>query len=154
MSLAPALLTTILLAIVAGQTAKVRHVSDGDSFILESGERVRMIGVDAPELADRFGRESKDHLMRMIRNKPVTLERDPLNEDRDRHGRLLRFVDGTDINHKMIADGYARALLRYPFARERREAYREAETKAKMAGLGIWVTEPMSEKSQEPEVRP
>ena len=139
----PALSTIVLFVLamcITGQTVKVRHVSDGDSFIIASGERVRMIGVDAPELNDSFGRESKEHLAGLIRGKTVTLERDALNDDRDIHGRLLRFVNlnGVDINQRMIVDGYARAFLRYPFARERRDAYREAEVAAMSGRLGIW----------------
>ena len=124
----------------AAQTAKVKFISDGDSFTLESGERVRMIGINAPELADKFGPESKEHLAKLIRGKTVLLESDPQNDDRDVHGRLLRFVsfNGTDINRQMIADGWAYAFLRYKFARSRRDAYRDAETAAKTSGVGIW----------------
>jgi micrococcal nuclease len=130
----------LLTLAVEAQSAKVTHVSDGDSFIIATGERVRMIGINTPELADEFGPESKAHLSRLIRGKTVVLERDPLNDDRDQHGRLLRFVqaDGSDINRQMIAEGYAYAFLRYPFARERRDAYRLAEQIAKEGGLGIW----------------
>ncbi len=136
----PIFTTLILTIAIDAATAKVTHVSDGDSFVIASGERVRMIGVNAPELADPFGRESKAHLTKLIRGETVTLTRDPDNDDRDVHGRLLRFVtlNGTDINHLMIADGYASALLRYPFARARRDAYRDAENSARSNGLGIW----------------
>ena len=125
---------------IQGSTAKVRHVSDGDSFILDSGERVRMIGVNSPELAEPFGPEAKAHLAKLIGGRTVTLEGDPQNDDRDVHGRLLRFValNGVDINRRMIADGFAYAFLRYPLAREKREAYREAERIAKNSQLGIW----------------
>jgi len=133
-----------LSLVIHASTARVRHVSDGDSFIIESGERVRMIGVDAPELTDPFGAEAKSHLAELIRGKTVTLERDPQNQDRDVHGRLLRFValNGADINRQMIVDGFAYALLRYPFARERCDAYREAERVARSARLGIWAEQP------------
>lgn len=139
----PALSTIVLLVLstcITSQTVKVRHVSDGDSLIIASGERVRMIGIDAPELIDSFGRESKEHLASLIRGKTVTLERDALNDDRDIHGRLLRFVNlnGVDINKQMIVDGYARAFLRYPFAGERRDAYRESEAAARAGRRGIW----------------
>ena len=131
--------------IQAAEAAKVRHVSDGDSFILESGERVRMIGLNAPELKDPLGPEARAHLAALIRGKTVMLERDPQNDDRDIHGRLLRFVSlgGTDINRRMIADGFGYAFLRYPFARDRREAYREAERVAKESRLGIWASQPV-----------
>lgn len=134
-------LAILLFAVAtAAQTARVKFISDGDSFVLESGERVRMIGINAPELADKFGPESKEHLARLIRGKTVLLESDPQNDDRDVHGRLLRFVsvDGTDINRQMIADGWAYAFLRYKFARSRRDAYRDAESSAKTSGAGIW----------------
>lgn len=136
----PILVSILLSTAVWAQTARVTHVSDGDSFVIATGERVRMIGINAPELADEFGRESKAHLARLIVGKTVTLERDPQNEDRDVHGRLLRFVtvDGTDINRQMIADGYASAFLRYPFSEDKQQAYREAEQAARASRLGFW----------------
>lgn len=146
MRLSLRILFIISFAVTAiAQTAKVTHVSDGDSFILASGERVRMIGINSPELADKFGAEAKEHLARLIRGKTVTLEREPANDDRDIHGRLLRFVslDSVDINRQMIADGWAYAFLRYPFAREKRDSYRDAERAAKESRLGIWGTEPV-----------
>ena len=132
--------SVILTIAINAQTVKVTHVSDGDSFIIATGDRVRMIGINSPELADKFGPESKEHLARLIRGKSVKLERDPQNDDRDIHGRLLRFVslDGTDINLRMIADGYAYAFLRYPFEMARREAYRDAEKSASSARVGLW----------------
>ena len=145
MRFALSIITGLVLAItVSSQTAKVTHVSDGDSFIIATHERVRMIGINAPERGDKFGPESRDHLARLIRGKSVTLESDPLTDDRDRHGRLLRFVslDGTDINRRMIADGYAYAFLRYPFDKARREAYREAERSAAAARVGLWRQSP------------
>jgi micrococcal nuclease len=138
-------LAILLLAVAtAAQTAQVKYISDGDSFILESGERVRMIGINAPELGDKFGPESKEHLARLIRGKTVVLGSDPQNDDRDVHGRLLRYVsvNGTDINRQMIAEGWAYAFLRYRFARSRRDAYRDAETSAKASGVGLWAAEP------------
>ena len=151
----PALSTIFVLFLAAtlhGQTAKVAYVSDGDSFVIEPRERVRMIGVNAPELKDKFGLESKEHLLKLIRGKTVTLERDPLNQDRDIHGRLLRYVtlDNVDINRQMIADGYAYAFLRYRFSNERREAYREAEANAKAAKMGIWALDPGPDPSELP----
>lgn len=143
-SIFAALCLGLLFAVATlAQTAKVAHVSDGDSFILSSGERVRMIGINAPELKDKFGPEAKEHLAQLIGGKTVTLERDAENQDRDKYGRLLRFVrlDGRDINRQMIADGYAYAFLRYPFADERRSAYREEENVAKRAKIGIWKNE-------------
>ena len=142
----------ILAITISAQTVKVTHVSDGDSFIISTRERVRMIGINAPELADKFGPESREHLARLIRGKSVTLERDPQNDDRDIHGRLLRFVslDGADINLRMIADGYAYAFLRYPFERARREAYRDAEKTAAAARVGLWRYSSAGEVNSEP----
>ena len=52
-----------------GQDFKVVRVIDGDTFIIEGGERVRMIGIDAPELKDLYGVESKNQLKALIQNK-------------------------------------------------------------------------------------
>jgi endonuclease YncB( thermonuclease family) len=140
------------LSIHAAPTVRVSHVSDGDSFILSTGERVRMIGINAPELAEKFGPEAKRHLEDLIRGKSVQLDGDPQNDDRDVHGRLLRFVtlDGVDINRQMIVDGWAYAFLRYPFAKQRRDEYRDAESSAKAAKIGIWVVDSGEPESPQP----
>jgi endonuclease YncB( thermonuclease family) len=84
-------------------------VIDGDTFRLETGKTVRLIGIDAPELSQPGGDKSREYLVRLIQNKGVTLEKG--YEDRDKYNRLLRFVylGNLCINEELIKQGYAEA---------------------------------------------
>jgi endonuclease YncB( thermonuclease family) len=48
-------------------------VIDGDTFRLETGDTVRLIGIDAPELSQPGGEMSREYLTCLIPNKGVTL---------------------------------------------------------------------------------
>jgi micrococcal nuclease len=111
-------------------------VIDGDTFRLETGETVRLIGIDAPELSQPGGEESRQYLTRLILKKGVTLERG--NEDRDKYNRLLRFVylGNLCINEQMIKQGYAEA--RYSTENPIRVQYIQLEIEAETAKAGLW----------------
>jgi len=121
-----------------GRPAKVKRVIDGDTFVIETGERVRMLGINAPEMKTPFGQPAKDHLLALIDGQVVDLQPDHISADKDVYGRLLRYVilNGVDIDKKMVTDGYAIAFLKFPFDKE--EEYKQEELKAKTAALGIW----------------
>ena len=94
------LLLLLLIPMVSfGQEFKVIRVIDGDTFVIEGGERVRMIGINAPELKDPFGVDSKNHLKKLIENKYVNLIKGDDTADKDYFKRLLRhvYLDGADI---------------------------------------------------------
>ena len=117
------LLLLLLIApmISFGQEIRVVRVIDGDTFVIEGGERVRMIGINAPELKDTYGVESKNHLKTLIESKYVNLIKGDVTANKDYFKRLLRYVylDSTDINLKMIEDGFASAYLKYPFSKSK-----------------------------------
>lgn len=121
-----------------GTSTKVTRVIDGDTFETDAGEKVRLLGINAPEITDIFGKEAKEHLSNLILNKIVELEIDKKSNDKDRYQRLLRYVilDGVDINFKMISDGYAFALLKYNFSRS--NDYEQAQLLSRDANNGIW----------------
>ncbi len=109
-------------------------VSDGDSLRL-SGERIRLLGLDAPELAQtcRQGRDVKpcgelarQALKKLTAGREIRCE----PEGRDRYGRLLaRCYSGRDdIGRKMVSVGWAVSSGDYRFA----------EAAARIAGSGIW----------------
>ncbi|MBU7046836.1 MAG: thermonuclease family protein [Theionarchaea archaeon] len=116
-------------------TLSCTAIIDGDTFRLENGETVRLIGIDAPELSQPGGEESREYLAHLILNKGVTLEKG--YEDRDKYNRLLRFVyiGNTCINEEMIRQGYAEArYLTDPI----REYYIQLEIEAEIAKTGLW----------------
>ena len=129
------LLTTF---VCFGTSTKVTRVIDGDTFETETGEKIRLIGINAPEISDIFGQEAKQYLSDLIQNKNVDLQTDNISKDRDRYQRLLRYIilDGVDINKKMVSDGYAFAYLKYHFSKS--TDYEQAQILSREANNGIW----------------
>jgi micrococcal nuclease len=125
-------------------SARVVAVNDGDTVSVMIGrkkERVRLIGIDAPELAQRpWGAEAKRYLRELVtlsRNS-VTLEFDV--ERRDQYGRLLAYVwtqDNRMINLEMLRNGYA-VLYTMPPNVKHVGQLREGQQYARGKGLGIW----------------
>ena len=134
-------LQVILLCAILGCTQQVTTISsveiiDGDTFRLETGETVRLIGIDAPELSQPGGVLSREYLAHLICGKPITLEKG--SEDRDNYNRLLRFVytGNLCINEEMIRQGYAEA--RYLPENPIREYYLQLEIQAETTRAGLW----------------
>ncbi len=127
----------------------VSRVIDGDTFeVTIDGvrEKVRMLGIDTPESVDPrkpvecFSHEAADELKKLILDAEITLTPDITNSDRDKYGRLLRYVTVAtttqSINAQMIELGYARAYTRFPFLH--RADYLRLQTEARAAGRGLW----------------
>ncbi len=128
--------------------ATVTRTIDGDTVeISHDGkkETVRLIGVDAPEYgphvkAECFGEESSDRMRDLAEGNTVTVSTDPSQDEHDKYDRLLAYItleDGTNINKKMIEDGYAEEYT-YAGRYELQKEFREAERSAKAAFLGLW----------------
>ena len=107
----------VLIYLFTSRDTRVRRVIDGDTFITNKGDRVRLIGVDAPELPSLRGIESKMYLNELIHNKVVILERDGISKNKDKYGRLLRYVylNKKDVNLQMLKSGYAKPYLYFNF---------------------------------------
>jgi len=137
--------TTLLLFLLAflnafTQTVKVKRVVDGDTYVLSTGEKVRMIGIDAPEMSTYFGKDAKKHLKQLIEGETIRIEADVMNQDKDKYGRLLRytFLNNQDINQKMVCDGYAIAYTRFKFNKKTQYIYcQKTATENKQ---GMWAT--------------
>jgi micrococcal nuclease len=140
------------------ETRLVQRVVDGDTFVLENSERVRMLGIDTPEKyesskldrdAERSGSDKKtikklgelssQYTKKLIEGKRVVLVAEPNYEDKDKYGRLLRYVyleDGTFVNKKLIEDGYANAYRRFELSRK--DEFVKAEKEARENRRGLW----------------
>jgi micrococcal nuclease len=125
----------------------VTEVHDGDTVKLKSTdgvvEKVRLIGIDAPEIAQApFGKNAKDSLEKILLNKKVRMESDVA--PRDHHGRLLGYiyVKSTNelVNETMIASGQA-VLLTVPPNVAKVDLFIKAQNKARLAHLGVWSKE-------------
>lgn len=118
-------------------TATVARVIDGDTAVLANGDKVRLLGIDAPEEGNYYYKQSKDRLRQLIEGKTVSLERDVSNVDD--FGRLLRylFVDKEFVNLKMVKEGYAYAYVVAPDEKYIKELVK-AEEEARKKQLVIW----------------
>lgn len=92
----------------------VTAVFDGDTVVLDSGEKIRYIGIDAPEVAhgksraDCYGAEAKRANAEMVLHKRVAIRYD--RKLMDVHGRFLGYVylpDGRCVNEEMLKTGSA-----------------------------------------------
>ena len=120
------------------QVTKVSRVIDGDTFETITGEKVRLIGINAPEIGDIFGNESKDHLYKLITGIEIELVSDNFSNNTDKYGRSLRYVyiNGDDVNKQMISDGYAIAYLKYRFSKN--EEYKNEQLESMSLDKGMW----------------
>lgn len=132
---------------VSATPATLLRVVDGDTIwvVMADGreEKVRYIGIDAPEVAhggsagEYLGEEASFHNERLLASGALHLETDA--DERDDFGRLLAYVWAGDVfvNERMVADGYARAR-NYPPNLSRQEELWAAHDAAREAGVGIW----------------
>jgi len=123
---------------------RVAKVYDGDTVLLESGEKVRLIGINTPELVHRNrpaepgGEAAGDFLRQLIEGKLVRLEYGP--ERLDKYQRVLAHLfteEGENINAMILAAGFAHAVVKLPNIR-RIEQYFSAENEARQFRRGIW----------------
>jgi len=129
---------------IAGDFYSVKRVIDGDTFELETGDIVRLIGVDVPETSEPIGSEASKFVSSLLTGGSVRLEYD--RERRDLYQRLLAyaFLGETFINAELIKRGYARAYTKYPFKQEYMDLFTQLEREAQEAGKGLWAKKAMS----------
>ena len=123
----------------AAWAATVTYVVDGDSIWVRSTERgsrvkLRLLGIDAPEICQDQGPEARAALLRWALNRPVRVT----VRARDPYGRALatveRVEDGLDLSQAMVAGGWA-WVDRY---RKHAVAYEADEDAARAAGRGVF----------------
>lgn len=122
----------------------VVHVIDGDTVVLDDKRRVRLLSINAPEVAHNNvltqagGLVAKKALQTMVLNKRVLLRKDI--EVFDKYGRTLAFLmipEGANINLELIRQGFVSVSLYPPnllFSQQLLAAQQIAEKKA----LGLW----------------
>ena len=140
------------------ETFIVRKVIDGDTYLLSNNEKVRLLGIDTPEKYEsnkldrdaeisgmtkktikKLGELATQYSKKLVEGKTVYLEKEPNYSDRDKYGRLLRYVyleDGTFVNAQILKEGYATVYDKYQISKldEFRKLYREARENRR----GLW----------------
>jgi endonuclease YncB( thermonuclease family) len=133
---------------VVGQQRWVQivHVHDGDSLRTAKGEKIRLLGINTPEISNNsepgqiMGDEAKQRLTELVDGQLVQLQFD--KEKQDVYGRTLAQVylrNGTWVNAQMVREGLAHV---YTFAPNFRWASKliKAENEARNNKRGIWDT--------------
>jgi micrococcal nuclease len=121
---------------------EVIRVYDGDTIQIDDGRKIRLIGVDAPEVESPYTQEepygslSRKYLNSLLAGKKVFIKVG--EEPYDRFGRTLAYVYADDIliNGRIIRDGWARAYVRFDY--EYKDLFTAYEKEARAKGLGIW----------------
>ncbi|MFH1791814.1 MAG: thermonuclease family protein [Candidatus Omnitrophota bacterium] len=121
----------------------VKRVIDGDTILLNTGERVRYIGINTPEIhhptkgVERLGHEAADFNQRLVGGKWVRLEFDI--EPRDRYGRLLAYVYAGDVfvNAELVREGYAEVYT-FPPNVKHADLFLDLQRAARSGRKGLW----------------
>jgi micrococcal nuclease len=124
-------------------TEKVVRVVDGDTFEIEGGIKVRLIGMDTPEMKNKnktidcFAQEAKDKLTSLISGKDVVLVKDI--SETDKYGRLLRYAYLEDemINNTLVEDGFAK-IATFPPDVKYKDTFLASERQAREENVGLW----------------
>ena len=137
----------------------VRRVVDGDTLVLENGERVRLIGIDTPEMHEsnkldrdsqrsgedkrviqELGRRAYIFTRNLVEGKRVSLEFDL--ERQDQYERLLAYVYLKDLNHtfvnaEIVKEGYA-SLMTIPPNVKYADLFSRLYQEARANRRGLW----------------
>lgn len=148
------LLTQVLQLPIASpgteDAVPVTAVVDGDTIKVDLNgkiETVRLIGIDTPEVVDPrkpvqcFGREASAKAKELLTGENVKLVSDPTQSERDKYGRLLRYVfleDGTSFNKLMIEQGYAHEYTYDSNPYQYQIEFQAAERAAREGERGLW----------------
>lgn len=131
---------------------KVTKVIDGDTIEIETGQKIRYIGIDTPELhhpykpVQCFATEAMEKNKELVEGKTVRLEKDI--SETDKYGRFLRyvFIDNPQstsaavfVNLYLVKEGFAVAAT-FPPDVAYAERFRETQRKAMEQNKGLWKT--------------
>ena len=130
-------------------TGNIVRIIDGDTMVvLDSNKvqyKIRLMGIDAPEKKQAYGKKSKENLSDLIAGKFVVVEYDKL----DRYQRIIGKIQlsGEDINLEQLSSGMAWHYKKYQGEQSQvdRIKYSEAEVDARNTKRGLWHdSEPIS----------
>lgn len=117
----------------------VERVGDGDSFSCRDGRKVRLLGIDTPELGQgEPGRQAHAALRRLLpRGTAVRLERDVASRDRYRRELAYVWTGSRMVNETLVREGWA-MLYTLPPNVKYADRLERAQKEARAAGAGLW----------------
>ena len=129
--------------LLAADKVMVERVIDGDTIVIEGGDKVRYIGIDTPETVypnkpvECFGKEATAKNTELVGGKKVRLEKDI--SEKDQYGRLLRYVwvENVLVNQYLIEEGFASSMTVPPDIKYQ-EKLLDGERIAREEKRGLW----------------
>jgi endonuclease YncB( thermonuclease family) len=128
------------------QIARVSYVADGDTVKLDSGQWLRLIGVNTPEKGrdgqpdEPLALSARDRLQQLLAGQHMQISLRLGSEPHDRHGRLLAhafLADGSNLSERLLADGLGFHITVPPNVWGL-DCYRAAEQGARQSQQGVW----------------
>jgi endonuclease YncB( thermonuclease family) len=128
------------------ERATVKWVYDGDSLLLKDKRKIRIIGIDTPEIkhhkqkAQAYGAKAREALRVLLKNHNYQVLLRYGQERRDKYNRILAHVylpNGINISNWMLEQGYAKTLA-FPPNIQLAKCYKRAEEVAQAQSLKIW----------------
>lgn len=130
-------------AVSSTLNGKITKIIDGDTVYFEENNekkfiKLRLVGIDAPEIKQNFGMQSKYCLSDLVMNKSVQI----MLYGQDRYKRYLAkiLVDGIDINLTMLKQGCAWFYKKYRQTLDENDqlTYNQAEILARQTKIGLF----------------
>jgi micrococcal nuclease len=126
---------TLMLLLLSGSNAlafQVWYVHDGDTLRLQNGQRIRLFGIDAPELAQPYGQAARDYLQEMVKGQDLSISCVGKSFQ-----RLVCKVNAgdKDVGLEMVKAGFA-----YDYPKFSHGLYAQAQETAKAEKKGFWLT--------------
>lgn len=122
----------------AAEAWTIQTVHDGDTVTAVAAdgreERIRLVGIDAPEYRQAHGQEARAALEQKVRGQPIRLE----SHGRDQYDRLLGtlWIDQRNLNRELVAEGHAWVFDRFAPPAD----LLEAQQTARRDRRGLWAT--------------
>ncbi len=136
---------------------KVTRVVDGDTFVIENGEKIRLIGIDTPEsrinkklvrdakkskqkkeVVKEMGKQAALFTRKLLKDQKVRLEYDV--QPRDKYGRILAYAyleDGRFVNAEIMKAGFAQTMSIPPNLKYQ-GLFQDLQKQAREARKGLW----------------
>lgn len=142
----------------------VVSIADGDTITVDmegKKEKIRFIGVDTPEIyhggntdpSQCYGEKAKAFTEASIDNKRVKLVADEKGSNRDKYGRLLRYVynyQNMSLDETLVSEGYGFAVDGFSYSKK--ESYLNLMNDAETGRKGLWAVCPIDRSKGYPEV--
>ncbi len=141
--LALSILLSIYLVILGCSEKQQRKpkVIDGDTFVMPSGEKVRLLGIDTPEKGEPYAERATNLLEKLIDDGKIKLKYD--KQKYDKYGRLLAYVyvDTILVNRVLLDSGLAVAYFFHRNSAHFND-FVKAQKSARLKSINIWSKPP------------